>query len=611
MDAYFKYVKDLSSGGYTSDQIKALLNKQGLSQNAINRLMASIMPPVKVDKESSQKVSSSSDPEDRQSKTFSAYIEYVKSLIRRGDSWTAVDRDLIKRGVGVKDRSKIIGVASKTLALVKKYSTAPKPKLQASTVKPPITSAVNPKVDTRTAPNQSQIEIEKEFVKAAKNLETVAEHLSKAVDKLDAELDKEAEIDPERRVAQERAENDAYARQLSDVSDHLAQIAGKLEEAEDKRNFKKRPAAAARLNTAIVLQPLQAPPPLELSQTTEATLPPGMPKVPTIPLQNNRNVIQEDKLSSDEKRGMMILFSCIVIIIGIVIISNNRTLTWLSLLGLNVVGTVGFNLLLRKLSWTRKDDWFTAAVLQTGLMVPFLIKEFVAPIHFPAYTLFDYLLLATAVTGLVFLQFCSVRALKYIEASVFSVVFNTRILFATIFATVFLGEVNHVDDLIGGLLIFMAVFIIEQKGMKAITAKGVLFAVGAALSISIMNTCEKELIRQVGFEQYIFPMFTIAAIIIWSIVLMRKTKEQIPFRLIVQPQSLLLMVLRACAGIGFSYSLVFGPVATSSYISSLSVVLLVVFGALFLGERDYIRSKAVATITAIAGLTFILLDSLK
>jgi drug/metabolite transporter (DMT)-like permease len=311
------------------------------------------------------------------------------------------------------------------------------------------------------------------------------------------------------------------------------------------------------------------------------------------------------------KLRLPLLVIGLVIYIAIFIqslLSHEKTITWLALLSMNVVGTVGFDLMLRRSSWQHIDRWLTATILQTGLFLPFLAKEIVAPIHFPPYTLFDFVLLGTAVTGLIALQFCNVKALEHLEASVFSVIYNSRIFFATAFGLVFLSESVGIWALLGGLLIFAAIFIIKQKGARAVTIQGIIYGLGAALAISAMNTCEKELIKLVGYEQYIFPMFTIAAIIMWVVVLVRRTPA--PFNLLIRPESLLIMTLRACAGIGFSYSLVFGPVAVSSYISSLSVVFIVVFGMLFLGEWDYVKSKIIATAVAILGLTFILIDSL-
>jgi len=296
--------------------------------------------------------------------------------------------------------------------------------------------------------------------------------------------------------------------------------------------------------------------------------------------------------------------------VGIVIVSDQKPMVWLSLLGLNVVGTVGFNLMLRRLPWVHRDDWFTAAVLQTGLVVPFLFKEIFSPIEFPHYSPAALELLALGVLCLVTLQFCNVRALKNLEASVFSVVFNTRIIFATIFGSLFLGELIPGMEILGGLLIFASIFIVRQRGSKALTAQGFAYGLGAALSMSIMNTCEKELIKLVGYQQYVVPMYCMAAIVMWTIVVMKPGRLKLPVKLILKPQSLLLMSLRACAAIGFSYSLVYGPVAVSSYVSSLSVVLLVIFGMLFLGEKDYFKAKVAAAVSALAGLTLILIERL-
>lgn len=280
---------------------------------------------------------------------------------------------------------------------------------------------------------------------------------------------------------------------------------------------------------------------------------------------------------------------------------------WYLLIFLHLAGTVGFNLLLRHSMLRRADQWFTATVLQTGLFLPFLAWEIFRPIQFPAYTPYQLVLLGVAVAMLVALQYCNVKALQYLEAGVFSVVYNVRILFATLLGILFLSEPIGPWALLGGALIFAAIFIVRQKGKEAVTKRGVLYGLGAAASISIMNACEKELIHQVGYEQYIFPMFAIATVIMWGVVLQRRTPA--PLHLLVQKQNLALMALRACAGIGFSAALIFGPMSVTSYLSSLSVVLVVLFGMVFLGERDYMKSKLASAAVALLGLTCILIGN--
>jgi drug/metabolite transporter (DMT)-like permease len=288
--------------------------------------------------------------------------------------------------------------------------------------------------------------------------------------------------------------------------------------------------------------------------------------------------------------------------------TQNKTLTWITLLTMNVVGTVGFNVMLRRSAWQKVDQWVTATVLQTGLFLPFLLKEIISPIHFPVFTPFDLFLIALAVTCLITLQFCNVKALQHLETSVFAVIFNSRIILATIFGTILLSELVSPWALVGGGLIFAAIFIVRQKGTKAITAQGIMYGLGAALAMSLMNTCEKELIKQVGYQQYIFPMWGAAAIIMWAVIFARRI--QAPYRLLIRPQGLVIMTLRAYAGIGFTAALIYGSVAVSSYVSSLSVVLTIIIGMLFLGERDYLKYKLAAAGVALAGLSFILIDRL-
>jgi drug/metabolite transporter (DMT)-like permease len=363
-------------------------------------------------------------------------------------------------------------------------------------------------------------------------------------------------------------------------------------------NKQVRPAQL-RARPAMIKQPLR---PVSTDTRRSIAPPPKLEDVQTPP----------DTVTIPKKLRVLFIVLGVGGIGGLLIeslVSGNKSQTWLALICMNIVGTVGFNLVLRRSSLKHADPWFTAAVMGTGLALPFLLKEIVAPIHFPHFVPFDFFLLGVATMACVSLQICNVKALQYLEASVFSVIYNSRILFATLFGFVFLSESVGTWALIGGLLIFLAVFVVRQKSSQNVTKHGILYALGAAVSISLMNTCEKRLIQLVGYEQYIFPMLGMGAIIIWIIVLTRGTKTS--FGVLVRPQSLLLMVLRACAGIGFSYALVFGPVAVSSYLSSLSVVLLVILGMLFLGERDYIKAKLSATGMAIVGLTCILIDGLS
>jgi drug/metabolite transporter (DMT)-like permease len=608
-DPYLHYVKTLHARGYTIEQIQNLLVQEDLDRQRIGTLLAALHAPP----ETGLTVTSTPATGKQTAALLQAYVDYIKALAARGTALPDINKDLTERGVDVQSRAALFRLANRPPSAV-----SFRPAVPASPVKPAANAPANQSNTTRSDADRQVAEKTavptatqpapkstgeqtvplhpatvsppskppgiKHWVRSANELNDVGAEALTAVASLespDEELDEAAE-------------------HLNKVADHLSEVADKMEAAEAAARPPVIPIMSGRPSSRIPQtensgqpnqqQPASGAPPMSAGLNTQ-TAPFAIKAV-------------------SSKQGLLIIgIAAYAGVFAHALSSGEKTTTWLALISMNVVATVGFNFMLKRSSWHNLDQWLTATVLQTGLFLPFLAKEIVRPINFPTYTPFDFLLLGCASAALILLQFCNVKALQHLEASVFSVIYNSRIIFATLLGWVFLSEAVGLWALLGGLLIFTAIFVVRQRGALNVTRQGVLFGLGAALAISAMNTCEKELIKLVGYEQYIFPMFTIAAIVMWAVVFLRRTV--IPSGLLLRPQSLLLMALRACAGISFSYSLVFGPVAVSSYLSSLSVVLMVVCGMLFLGERDYIKSKVWATVMAISGLTFILIDSFR
>lgn len=560
MDGQLTYAKELQAAGYTLVQIRDLLLQRGIDQRTVYMLLTSLQT-VQSNNASPPQTPVGNVAQDHPETTevdLSTYVEYVKGLRTQGLSWAAIDTYVASQGVSPSSRAQIYATVQDSEAV-----HAPEP------ISPPVQNPLTPTPPVLNATGEKSTD-------NSEHLAQVFDHLSDVIDELDDELHTIPQVT-----------NDKTSH-LSAATEHLAGSVKKLEQ--------------------DIGQPLPPSSGTSNASAIVATEPPAQQSQPPSTAANDTAT---NSPKTPAKLNMPILAICAVIFGAVFVqslLSHERNIIWLGLIGMNVVGTAGFDLLLRGSAWRQVDRWLTATILQTGLFLPFLAKEVVRPIHFPHYTPFDFLLLGCAVTMLITMQFCNVKALQHLEASVFSVVYNVRILFATLLGFIFLSESVGLLSLVGGLLIFVAIFVVRQRSTRGITKQGVLFGLGTALAMSSMNTCEKELIKLVGYEQYIFPMFAIAAIIMWTVVLLRRTEA--PFKLLIQPRGLVLMALRACAGIGFSYSLVFGPVAASSYLSSLSVVLIVIFGIVFLNERDYLKSKLIATGTAVVGLTFVLLDSL-
>ena len=72
------------------------------------------------------------------------------------------------------------------------------------------------------------------------------------------------------------------------------------------------------------------------------------------------------------------------------------------------------------------------------------------------------------------------------------------------------------------------------------------------------------------------------------------------------------MIFRAMSAYGFILAFSAGAILSiSTYISSLSVIIIVLLGIWLLGENDYLKQKLIATALAFAGLTVILIAHLN
>ncbi len=272
---------------------------------------------------------------------------------------------------------------------------------------------------------------------------------------------------------------------------------------------------------------------------------------------------------------------------------------------MHLVGLVGYSLLLRKSLLQSVDRFTLATVMQTGIAIPAVVIYAVLRPSFASYDPKLLLVMSIAVLLIVVFHYSNVRALQYLEASVYSVLYNLRILFTTVLGVAFLGERLVWLRILGGVLILAAIFVVRQKGSKSLYSKGMEWAVAAGLLVSLLNMTEKYMIGELGYAAYIVPVMVLTTIVMWCMLILRKQKSDLS--IFIQTRMLALMALRSISAYGFTLAFaVGGLLSVSSYISSLSVILIVILGVLLLDERDYLRQKIIATALAVIGLTFIL-----
>ncbi len=281
---------------------------------------------------------------------------------------------------------------------------------------------------------------------------------------------------------------------------------------------------------------------------------------------------------------------------------------WYVYMLMHLVGLVGYSLLLRKSLVAKADRFTQATIMQTGVAIPILVAAIFFRPDLSTLTYSHWLLVAVITVLVVLLNWANVMAVARLEAGTYSILFNTRLLIVTVLGFFILGERVSPLQILGGVFIFLAAFVIRQRGAKHATRVGIAWGLAAAVIISILNVFEKKLILQVGFLKEMFAVSLLAAPLMWAILLSRGGR--VPFAYFRRAETWVFMTLRAISAYGFLLAFSVGLLSVTNYISGLSVVIIMILGALWLGERDHPREKIQATILAVAGLTAIFIAEL-
>jgi drug/metabolite transporter (DMT)-like permease len=279
------------------------------------------------------------------------------------------------------------------------------------------------------------------------------------------------------------------------------------------------------------------------------------------------------------------------------------------LLFAHIFASAGYNLILRSSLNKKIDPWFLATVMQTGVAIPIVFALFFYVPDLSTYNTATTIQILITILLVVLLHLSNVNALKYLEASVYSIIYNFRIVLTTIFGIVFLAEDIIFIQILGGLLIFLAIVTVRQKGSKSLTKKGIYWGILASLVISFIALSEKDLLSKINYLDYAIPTMIMSAVLMWIIQLTRKNTTD--WELFKDKRIIQLMALRSISAFGFTLSFYLGALlSVATYLSSLSVIIIVVLGVVVLKEKDYLKQKIAATAIATLGLTLIFIAQL-
>ena len=282
---------------------------------------------------------------------------------------------------------------------------------------------------------------------------------------------------------------------------------------------------------------------------------------------------------------------------------------WTVLLSLHLVGLVAYTILLRKSALSSVNKYALAAIMQTAIQVPAITFIFLGKVSF-SYSPIEWITLLGSSIFLVGVHLLSIAALKHLEASQWTIIFNLRLFLTTIFGYLFLHELPSSLQLVGGFIIFVSIVLLNLHKNKAWKEKPILIGLFTTLWFSAHATLEKYNVVSIGFEDYMVVAGLISTALLWGIAVKKGVNRKL-IRQTVDLHTLRLLFFRALSAWAYVYALKFGSLAVTNYVSGMSVVVIVVLGITVLHENKYLRQKIIATTTAIIGLTLILISKLQ
>jgi drug/metabolite transporter (DMT)-like permease len=279
---------------------------------------------------------------------------------------------------------------------------------------------------------------------------------------------------------------------------------------------------------------------------------------------------------------------------------------WFLLLSMHLLGLVGYTLLLRKSALATTNKYALAAMMQTFIFLPSLVFLFMGKVNFRL-GLNEYIYLVGSSFMISGLHITTIKALQNTEASIFTIIYNLRLLLTTILGFVFLNERPPLLQIVGGMIIFASILLLNIHRNKAYKNAVFSYAIIATLWMSFHAVLEKYNVVHAGFESYMFIGGVGASCMLWAIAFRNGARiKTIGSHL--DKGSLLLFLFRFMSAWAYVYALKLGSLAVTNYVSGMSVALIVLFGVLFLKERNYIRQKIFAVSVAFVGLTIILIS---
>ncbi len=270
------------------------------------------------------------------------------------------------------------------------------------------------------------------------------------------------------------------------------------------------------------------------------------------------------------------------------------------------MGIVGYTLLLRKSVLGNLNKTLMAALMQTAVFLPSILFLIFGDVSF-SHTSKEWFFLILGGFMLAGLMITNVWALSHLEASLFTILYNLRLLMTTILGFIILGELPTPLQMLGGLIILISILMLNLHQNKRWRSKSILIGLFAMMWFSVHAVLEKYNLQRLDFQSYFFTFALIGTVLMWLLVLYKRINVFRQIEHIHDKKIYALLVTRALSAYGYTYALLYGSLAVTNYVSGMSVALIVLFGIYVLGEKEDMKQKLAAVGVACVGLTLILM----
>ncbi len=194
----------------------------------------------------------------------------------------------------------------------------------------------------------------------------------------------------------------------------------------------------------------------------------------------------------------------------------------------------------------------------------------------------------------------SYTAQKHVEAGVSSIVSNIYTPITIVLATIFLNEKLTSIQVLGTIFLLIAIVLISKKHRigRFTFDKYFLLMLGSGVVLGVALVLQRALIKITGFTAGSMISWAGQAIFLWIAVLVTRSK-----RTYSQRDIWVTGTLRFFQILSWVILIYFvGNLSVVSSVTTFKVVIIFIFAALFLGEREDIKRKIAGSLLAVIGL---------